>query len=290
MGRLISNCTDPFLMTDGCNPDFIIAGTQKCATTWLYESLYEHPEIYLPETDSVHYFDMNYHRGSDWYETHFPDSPDDRLIGEETPSYIRSERAPGRIHKDLGDVKLIFCVRHPIDRAYSHYWHEKGKDKIEFEFDELFDNYDLYQSWIEPGLYYKQIGRYREYFDDDDIKMMFFGDLVEDDADYLRQAHEFLGVAVDYEPSVLREKVNEARHDMPVALRRVRDVVRETAPDQVVDSVRPAYRSAKSLVFDRSEYEEGVDPDTRERLADVFADDVRALESWTGRDLSHWLE
>jgi hypothetical protein len=277
-------------VTDSCDPDFIIAGTPKCATTWLYESLYEHPEIYLPETDLIHYFNINYHRGSDWYRTHFPDNPDDRLIGEETPSYIRSDQAPGRIYEDLGDVKLMFCVRHPIDRAYSHYWHEKSKDKIEFEFEEIFDNYDLYQNWIEPGLYHQRIERYRDYFDDDNIKLMFFEDLVENGADYLRQAHEFLGVDVDYEPSTLNEKINEARHDMPAAVRRVRDVVRETAPDRIVDGVRPAYRMVKWMVYDRSEYDEGMDPDTRERLAGVFAEDVRALESWTGRDLNHWLE
>lgn len=277
-------------MSGSSYPDFIIAGTQKCATTWLYESLYEHPDIYLPETDSVHYFDMNYHRGSDWYKSFFPTSADDRLIGEETPSYIRSEQVPERIYEDLGQVKLLFCVRNPIDRAYSHYWHEKGKDKIEFEFHEVFDNYDLYQNWIEPGLYYKRIQRYCEFFDDDLIKVMFFDDLVNDDADYLRQAHEFLDVDTDHKPGTLSEKVNEARHDMPTALRQLRDVVRETAPNQVIRRVRPAYRRAKSIAFDRSEYDEGLDPDTRERLVEVFVDDVQALGTWTGRDLSHWLE
>jgi len=44
-------------------PDFIIAGPQKCATTWMYHCIYEHPQVLMPETDAVNYFNMNYHKG-----------------------------------------------------------------------------------------------------------------------------------------------------------------------------------------------------------------------------------
>lgn len=38
-------------------PRFLVIGGQKCGTTWLQENLQQHPEIWLPPTKEVHYFD-----------------------------------------------------------------------------------------------------------------------------------------------------------------------------------------------------------------------------------------
>ena len=38
-------------------PDFLVIGGQKCGTTWLQDNLEQHPQIWLPPTKEVHYFD-----------------------------------------------------------------------------------------------------------------------------------------------------------------------------------------------------------------------------------------
>ena len=52
-------------------PNFLVIGAQRAGTTWLYECLREHPEIFLPETKELHYFDLNHEKGDEWYFQHF---------------------------------------------------------------------------------------------------------------------------------------------------------------------------------------------------------------------------
>lgn len=271
-------------------PNFIIVGPQKCATTWLYQCLYEHPDVLLPETDSVHYFDMNYHRGEDWYRKYFEKYDGESLVGEETPTYIREQRAPERIAETLPNVKLIFTLRNPMDRAFSHYWHEKSKDKISFEFEDVFENYDLFQNWIVPGFYHRHLTRYEQHFPDEQIKVLFFDDLVEDDHAYLRDVYSFLSLD-DYTPSVLDEKVNQGKFrglNKQWVYNKSTSLFKRYAPEPAVDAVRPLHTRTRELLTSKNEYERGMAENTRERLESVFADEMRSLSDYTGRDLDHW--
>src|SRR5262249_50395913 len=56
----------------GALPDFIIVGAQRAGTTSLYSYLVQHPQILYASEKEVHYFDINYERGMDWYRNHFP--------------------------------------------------------------------------------------------------------------------------------------------------------------------------------------------------------------------------
>ena len=192
-------------------PDFIIVGPQKSATTWLYECLYEHPEICMPETDSVHYFDMNYHKGTEWYQDFFSEYENEQLIGEETPSYIRGEMVPERMVETLPDVKVIFTLRNPVNRAFSHWWHEKSKNKHSFQFAEIFENYDLYQNWVVPGFYYQHLMRYQKHMPKRNIKICIFDDLIENDLKYIQDVYSFLNVDDDYVPTLIGQKTNEGK-------------------------------------------------------------------------------
>ena len=109
---------------------FFLAGFQNCATTWLHRCLEEHPQIFVPNVDMVHYYDMNYHRGRDWYEKFYQSYNQEQMRGDTTVSYARSELAIKRIAKTNSNAKIILSLRNPITRAFSHYWHEKKKGKI----------------------------------------------------------------------------------------------------------------------------------------------------------------
>ena len=118
-------------------PTFIICGTQRGGTTTLYHYLKEHPQICMSEKKEVHYFDLNYHKSLQWYESHFKDCQNKKVktIGEASPFYMYLREVPERIDETLPDVKLIFILRNPVDRAYSHYWHEVklGVEYLPFE-------------------------------------------------------------------------------------------------------------------------------------------------------------
>ncbi len=126
-------------------PDFLIIGAQKAGTTALYAYLREHPAVAGPPWKEVSFFDRHFWRGAAWYRGHFPNTLYLRrirsragvepLVGEASPSYLFHPFAPARAAALLPEVRLIALVRNPIDRALSHYHHEValGREPLSFE-------------------------------------------------------------------------------------------------------------------------------------------------------------
>ena len=107
-------------------PDFIIGGAPRSGTTWLYELLDRHPDIYMarPVKPEPKFFlvDHLYDKGLTFYaETWFAGAGDAPLAGEKSTDYLESPAAAERIARDLPEVRLIFILREPADRAYSNY-------------------------------------------------------------------------------------------------------------------------------------------------------------------------
>jgi len=191
--------------------DLFHVGPQKAGTTWVYECLREHPRIALPARDTIHYFDMHYHRGRDWYAGHFEGHSSDALLVDPTPSYLRCPNAPARIAKENPAAKIIVCLRNPVERAFSHYWHEKKKRRYDFRFEEVLENYDLWSNWVESGFYSRFLERYLEHFPREQILCQRFEDLAGDSRGFLNAILEFIGLDPGFEPSVLNVKVNPAQ-------------------------------------------------------------------------------
>ncbi len=116
-------------------PDFLLVGASRSGTTSLHRALAGHPAVVTPLFHKgVHYFDVQYARGMDWYRGHFPlRVPADvrtRLRGqrprtfESSGYYVHHPLAPQRIARDLPGVRLLVMVRDPVERAYSAHRHE----------------------------------------------------------------------------------------------------------------------------------------------------------------------
>jgi Sulfotransferase domain len=119
-------------------PGFLIVGAQRSGTTSMYRALSQHPAVLKAVLHKgVHYFDMNYGRGFDWYLAHFPSAARARsvrrsigiapLTFESSPYYMFHPLAAERIASDLPDVKLLVLVRDPVERAYSAHAHESAR-------------------------------------------------------------------------------------------------------------------------------------------------------------------
>ncbi|MFF5172932.1 sulfotransferase domain-containing protein [Micromonospora sp. NPDC000089] len=129
-------------------PDFLITGTKRGGTTSLWRYLLEHPLVprLFPawNTKTSHYFEENWGRGETWYRSHFPTERQRRAlerrhggpvrVGEAAPLYMFHPLVPGRVAELMPDVRLIFLLRDPVERAYSH-WKERrteGKEPLGF--------------------------------------------------------------------------------------------------------------------------------------------------------------
>ena len=75
--------------------------------------------------------------GLEYYKSHFKISLNHKIIGEVDPEYMYFNYIPKRIFDTLGaDVKLIFLLRNPIDRAFSHYLMSKRRGYEDYPFSE----------------------------------------------------------------------------------------------------------------------------------------------------------
>ena len=105
-------------------PDFLLLGAQKAGTTTLYDLIMRHPGTAPARTKEISYFDRFHHWGADWYRSNFPSGPG--LTGEATPCYLFVPEAALRIADTLPQTtRFVVLLRNPVDRAISHYFHER---------------------------------------------------------------------------------------------------------------------------------------------------------------------
>jgi hypothetical protein len=210
-------------------PDFIIGGAMKCATTSLHEMLAASPEVFIPKRE-VKYFDLddievhpdnfgrvngawairNFDRDQqallDWYVDQFREAAPEQFIGEDSPSYLCSERAPSRIRDLIPDVKLIFMLRDPVARAYSHYWHLVRSGRAFFSFEDTLRHAP--NSIIRRGFYQAQLQRYFEIFPREQIHIVVFEDFIKNTSAHLNQIHRFIGLKQEASNEALKIRAN----------------------------------------------------------------------------------
>lgn len=183
-------------------PNFIIAGAPKSGTTSLYHYLRFHPGIFLPQRKEIMFFDVNYNKGLSWYKKHFRNFSDESVIGEISPTYMHKPNVPKRIYETISNKKLIFMLRNPIERAYSHYFNLKGWG-IKGSFMHTLKNPPIIRRAInsyvdfdilEMGYYFKHINKFKSYFNSDRIGIFLFDDFIINPEKTLENICQFLDV------------------------------------------------------------------------------------------------
>jgi len=276
-------------------PNFLIIGAEKGGTTWLYEKLRRHPEVYMPGVKELYFFNNDGGEGKtrEWYEKHFEAAP---AIGEATPKYMYDEHAPRRIADMVPDMKLIACLRHPTDRVYSHYWMNRGVDKIDYSFNKVVSQ--RREPYIGNGLYGEQLDRYLSYFDRDQLLILISEEVFSAPSVSLNKICSFLGVDDTFyqdQEWIANRENRAARTRSRLALevmsavggwmrhtegaRQVLGVLKATG---ITDLIKGANREPR-------EYPE-MDPELRRELDKQYVSTVLYVEDILGRDIKAWRE
>jgi len=256
-------------------------GPQKCGTTWLYRALLEHPEVVTSSRDSIHFFDIHYAKGLEWYHAHFT-SKEAGVWLDPTCTYIRDVDALARIQNYNPEAKIMLTARHPIERAFSHYWHEKKKDRFNFQFEEVLSHYDLFASWVSPGMYGAALERLLERFPQEQIKVLWFDDLEENPEGFFMEVCRFCCVSSEFRPSVMDRRINAAGAFKSTRRRRFEKMGGKLLAEWLWKI--PGLCDSSM----RQETLEGVDVNVLGQLSDIFEADMTRLEQQTGRDLAEW--
>lgn len=153
--------------------------------------------------------DELFDRGVEYYSrTWFENLPPDRLYGEKSTNYLESPWAAERIAATLPNVKLIFLLRDPIDRAYSNFrWSRANGMEAETDFAlalELEESreanlpeklrYARPHAYFSRGLYADLLAPYFAAFPRDRILVLRHEDIEAAPGDVAAQLHRFLGV------------------------------------------------------------------------------------------------
>jgi tetratricopeptide (TPR) repeat protein len=108
-------------------PDFLIIGATKCGTTSLYEYMKGHPQMLPAIVKETDYYQFP-ERGREWYLAHFPRIPDARarfVTGEASTCYLTLTTGKDLVFADYPQARLIALVRDPIDKVVSHFHHDR---------------------------------------------------------------------------------------------------------------------------------------------------------------------
>jgi hypothetical protein len=187
-------------------PDFIIGGPQRTGSTWLYSVLRHHPQIYLPFTKEVHFFDRNYEKGASWYESFYSTSNNQyKLFGDITPNYIHIiPEVPDRIKELMPNCKVIFVLREPVSWLWSFY--KKRNRTFMDEKGMVFSKFIENENMLVMAKYADKIKYYKDIFGDN-MLVLFYEDMQDDKNRFLRKIYNFLGIS-DFIFDGIEKKVN----------------------------------------------------------------------------------
>ena len=222
-----------------CYPDFLCIGAPRSGTSWLFRNLHRHRDIYIPWFKEVHFFDepvvgeagetrrplfdLNEEWAWRWYSMVFRPGRG-RTRGDITPAYMLLSRERIRlIRQRMPNVKLIFVIRNPIDRAWSGtrrgLWYDQGMKPSDMASLERLRQAVFAPAVIERGDYRRCLENWESEFGTDRLHCLFYEDLFQQPEQQLEGIVDFLGIAPypDMAALNLEKRVNAAPFEQPPA-------------------------------------------------------------------------
>lgn len=259
----------------------------KCGTTSLADWLRGHPDVFMSERKELHFFDLNWSRGLDWYRAQFEHKGGRTVTGEATPHYMYEHDARQRMSETLPDAKLIVILRNPTDRAYSHYWHNRtrGREALAFEDalkaePERTSGHDAHErirfAYADRGHYARHLAEVFKSDPRERVLVLQLADMNKDPAGTYESVCRYLGISDGAPPPEVGASKNRFVRYHSV---RLRDFGMH-APGPISKLVSKL--NAKSATYPPMEAA------TRARLVELFRPSNQDLGAMLGQDLSSW--
>jgi hypothetical protein len=242
----------------------------------------------------------------DSYLSLFSEATTETALGEASHAYLTSKESAAWIHTTYPDAKIIIILRNPVDRAYSLYnWmiregHEPihpFEKAVEAEEKRMADrqfkknhsaplqNYLYFHS----GLYSDQLERYFHLFPRQQIHIILYDELKENSVRTVQKAYSFLGVDASFVPATGIH--NKGRIPASVS---AQYLIRKYLTYLKKLHVPGALKLRQSILNINlrlgKNLHHKLDTSTRNRLTNLYKDDILATGRLIERDLSNWLE
>jgi hypothetical protein len=298
-------------------PNFIIAGGVASGTSFLSAALTHHPQIYLPkiqrpEPNFFHYTDK-FEKGLPWYsKTWFSEVSDEIAVGERSSLLLTSIGAPKRIQEFLPSVKLIFCLRNPIERAWGNYRFSvlEGLEQLPFSEALEAEAHRTSQAegrWaeVQPHAYLARskysdaLLEYFELFGSSNILLLKSEELGKEPKSTLSRVCEFLGVDSDFElplppnyssPSVRDPSVQaRLRAHFGARFPELIEGIRKNDLNLAALDSKEDLAMLKELRLNLSDGKQSLEPSDRSTLGKLLCSEVARLATIVDFNLDDWV-
>jgi hypothetical protein len=267
-------------------PDFIIIGAMKSATSTLHEQLAMQPGIFMCSPKEPNFFsdEPQYAKGMSWYASQFNEAAVGDLCGESSTHYTKLPTYPKtvtRIFEHLPDVKMIYVMRHPIDRLVSQYIHQWTEREISIDINQALQTnpeliaYSQYTQQLEP--YFATFGREK-------ILPIFFERLLQESQDELTRVCQFIGYQgkpvwdseLDAQNVSSQRMQKNSLRDFVVEFPGLKTIRKNLIPQSWRDGVKTMWTMQQKPQLN---------PEQTTYLTDLFDRDLAILGSWLGTEL-----
>jgi len=270
-------------------PDFIIIGAMKCGTTTLHAQLVHQPGIFMPTPTNteINFFsdDETYGKGRNWYYAQFEEAGKEDIIGERSTHYTKLPTYPEtvkRMKELLPEAKLIYMMRHPIERLVSQYVHQWSEGEILVPIDKAIDKHPELTYY---SLYGMQLKPYIEAYGKKNILPVFLERFSEYPAEELRRICEFIGYGREAKWNIIIEGKNISNERL--RKNRIRNVFvdspylkelrRKYVPKLFRNSIKKFWKIRKKPRLSLDNFK---------KLEMIFNKDLSTLSRWLGKDLT----
>lgn len=297
-------------------PNVFLIGVQKSATTSLYDWVSQHPNVCGPVSmkDTPFFIDDKlYNKGfsfiEDIYGKYYKDH---KIVINGSAHTIYFEKALKRLSEYRPDGKILLVLRNPVERAISAYNFavkrnletKDLKSSIDEEYLRL-KSKDVQllseTTYIDHGMYFKQISILKKYFSDDNILILFYEDIKSKPEQVINKVYTFLEIDNQFNPDL--KALNKTGS---VRFKFIKDLVYNNNPIKkfllkyVFDVIVPydlKYRikisilrfiTKKDSFKSKNKPENKINNETRCFMYGLLKNDIENLENLLNKDLSNW--
>ena len=293
--------------------DFIGIGVPRSGTTWIYECLKEHPQICMSAKKEAGIFRSLKRTGqfsgsfSHLYSLNFNHCLDGQIRGEYSPLYFTEKEVMCLIRKYYPKIKIIICLRNPIERAYSHFLGLKIAERTKIKSFEEVVSEGIENECLKLGFYSSRLIELFKLFPKENVLVLIYEDIVKDPIAFIQNVYKFLGVKADFVPLAVNKRVRQLpqkvyrsillnkitikvlrifrqKHLKPIAR-----FFKKVTAGRAINIIN--FITSKNFIpLDRRKayLKPCMDKQVRRYLQRIYSSEIKDLENLIGRDLSFW--
>lgn len=286
--------------------DFFLVGAARCGTTSLYNHLSSNQEIFLPNVKEPNFFsDVSSPKAEDYetpdfnnkyhakiitskavYDSLYKEAQNEQIKGDTSPSYLWDKTVAKKIYDYNPKAQIIISLRHPVDRAYSHYImnYFTGVDTFK-TFKEALDAPDNLvwgscNQYLEMSMYYEQLKAYYDTFPKEQIKVIVYEDWTKDIETNINDLFKFLGVNNSNNQISSKVQHNKIK---PIKNIGFLNFLRKNGIKRFIKKIinQDQVDRLKSRFFENNNEIKKLDIETRTLLSSQFKEDIKNLSQLT---------